>query len=325
MFMLPCIYTFNYKTNYMKKLKVFAVAIVASGILFTACKKEENKVETPPTPTQKTIAGIATGDTTFSILVAALNKAGLTATLSGTGNFTVFAPTNAAFRKYDITVAEINKISDSAEIEELKHVLLYHVLGSEVKAAQLKNAYVPTLFTVGGNGVSLKTAIAPVKLNASVTVTAADIDASNGVVHVIDDVLFPPTVVDIAINDPLFTSLVAAVEKAELEETLATTENLTVFAPINQAFTDIKFNLDSTTKEALTPILTAHVLASQVRSNQISNGQKATALNKAVELTFNTTSGVKVSGGKTTDASVIAADIQATNGVVHVINKVILP
>jgi len=260
----------------MKKLKVFAVAIVASGILFTACKKEENKVETPPTPTQKTIAGIATGDTTFSILVAALNKAGLTATLSGTGNFTVFAPTNAAFRKYDITVAEINKISDSAEIEELKHVLLYHVLGSEVKAAQLKNAYVPTLFTVGGNGVSLKTAIAPVKLNASVNV-------------------------------------------------LATTENLTVFAPINQAFTDIKFNLDSTTKEALTPILTAHVLASQVRSNQISNGQKATALNKAVELTFNTTSGVKVSGGKTTDASVIAADIQATNGVVHVINKVILP
>jgi uncharacterized surface protein with fasciclin (FAS1) repeats len=66
-------------------------------------------------------------------------------------------------------------------------------------------------------------------------------------------------------------------------------------------------------------------LSSQVRSNQISNGQKATALNKAVELTFNTTSGVKVSGGKTTDASVIAADIQATNGVVHVINKVILP
>ncbi|MCG9879590.1 MAG: fasciclin domain-containing protein [Bacteroidia bacterium] len=310
----------------MKKLKFLAIAVVATSMLFVSCK-EDDKTETPTptTPTQKTIAGIASGDTTFSILVAALTKADLVATLNGTGNFTVFAPTNSAFRKYGITEQVIAAISDADEIEELKGTLLYHVLGSEVKAAQLTNAYVPTLFTVGGNGVSLQVNIAPVKLNATVNVTTADVDASNGVVHIIDDVLFPPTVVDIAANNPLFTSLVAAVTKAELVETLSETENLTVFAPVNQAFTDINFDLEATSKEALTPILTAHVLGSSVRSGQIMNGQKATTLNTAVELTFNTSSGVKLSGGKTTDAEVVVADIQAVNGVVHVINKVIVP
>jgi transforming growth factor-beta-induced protein len=311
----------------MKKFNLFAIAIVAIAMLFTACKKEDDKVETPApvVSVQKTIAGIASADTSFSILVAALNKAGLVATLNGTGNFTVFAPKNAVFRKYDITEKFINDMTDAKEIAELKDLLLYHVLGSEVKAAQLTNAYVPTLFLVGTNGVSLQVNVAPVKLNAEVNVTTADVDASNGVIHIIDDLLFPPTIVDIAINNPLFTSLVAAVTKADLVETLDNTNNLTVFAPVNQAFTDINFDLDSTSKEALTPILTAHVLGAQVRSSQITNGQKATTLNTAVELTFNTSSGVKLSGGKTTDASVVAADIQATNGVVHVINKVIIP
>jgi transforming growth factor-beta-induced protein len=309
----------------MKKLSFLASALVATALLFTACKKEEDKTETPtPTPTQKTIAGIATSDTTFSILVAALNKTGLTATLNGTGNFTVFAPRNAAFRALEIDEAVIADL-DAMEVEELKSVLLYHVLGSEVKSTQLSNAYVPTLFTVNGNGVSLKVAIAPVKLNNKVNVTAADVDASNGVVHVIDAVLLPPTVVDIAVNDANFSSLVGAVLKAELAGTLDETENITVFAPVNQAFADINFDLNATTKEQLTPILTAHVLGKQVRSGQIANGQKEATLNTAVELTFNTTSGVKISGGKTTDASVVSADIQAVNGVVHVINKVILP
>ncbi len=307
----------------MKKNGLLLSALVAFALLFAACTKEDDKKENPA-PTQKTIAGIASADTSFSILVAALNKAGLVATLNGTGNYTVFAPTNAAFRALGIDENEISML-EGDEIEELKSVLLYHVLGSEVKSTQLTNSYVPTLFTVGGNGVSLKIGVAPVKLNKDVNVTTADLDASNGVVHVIDDILLPPTIVDIALNDPSFSSLVAAVVKAELVTTLDETENITVFAPVDQAFSDIKFDLSTFTKAQLTPILTAHVLGSQVRSNQIKNGQKVTSLNTAIDLTFNTTSGVKLSGGKTTDASVVAADIQATNGVVHVINKVILP
>ncbi len=307
----------------MKKNGLLLSALVAFALLFAACTKEDDKKENPA-PTQKTIAGIASADTSFSILVAALNKTGLTATLNGTGNFTVFAPKNAAFRKLSITEQVISTL-EGADLENLKSTLLYHVLGSEVKSTQLTNSYASTLYKVGENGVSLKIGIAPVKLNGAVNVITADVDASNGVLHIIDAVLTPPTVVDIALNDPSFTSLVAAVVKAELVTTLKDTKNITVFAPIDQAFKDINFDLNATTKAQLTPILTAHVLGSQVRSNQIKNGQKVTALNPAVELTFNTTSGVKLSGGKTTDASVVTADIQATNGVIHVINKVILP
>jgi transforming growth factor-beta-induced protein len=307
----------------MNKNSFLLSALVAFALLFAACTKEDDKNETPA-PAQKTIAEIASADTSFSILVAALNKTSLTATLNGKGNFTVFAPKNAAFRLLGINEQVISTLQ-GADLENLKSTLLYHVLGSEVKSTQLTNSYASTLYTVSGNGVSLKIGIAPVKLNGAVNVTTADVDASNGVLHIIDAVLTPPTVVDIAINDPLFTSLVAAVVKAELVTTIKETKNITVFAPVNQAFTDINFDLNATTKAQLIPILTAHVLGSQVRANQILNGQKVTSLNPAVELTFNTSSGVKLSGGKTTDASVVNADLQATNGVVHVINKVIVP
>lgn len=295
-------------------------------LTITSCSKEDEKTPTPtPAPTQKTIAEIASGDTSFSILVAALNKASLTATLNGTGTFTVFAPNNKAFRDLGLSVAAINAITDPADIADLKDLLMYHVLGTEVKSTQLSNAYVPTLYTVNNNGVSLKVSIAPVKLNKTTNVVTADIDASNGILHVIDEVLTPPSVVDIALMDDNFSTLVSAVVKAELVGTLEETENLTVFAPVNKAFSDINFDLAGTSKDALAPILTAHVLGSQVRSSQIKNGDKATTLNAKVELTFNTTSGVKFNGGKTTDVSVTAADIQAYNGVVHVINKVVLP
>jgi transforming growth factor-beta-induced protein len=310
----------------MKNFKFYAVAIAMAALTITSCSKEDEKTPTPtPAPVQKTIAQIASGDTSFSILVAALNKANLTATLNGAGTFTVFAPNNNAFRDLGLSVAAINAITDSADIADLKNTLLYHVLGSEVKSTQLSNAYVPTLFTVNNNGVSLKVAIAPVKLNKTTNVIAADIDASNGVLHVIDEVLLPPTVVDIALMEDGLTTLVSAVVKAGLVETLDDAKNVTVFAPVNKAFSDINFDLAGTSKEDLAPILTAHVLGTQVRSSQIKNGDKATTLNAKVELTFNTTSGVKVSGGKTVDANVTVADIQAYNGVIHLVDKVILP
>ncbi len=306
-------------------IKSFALSIGILALGFSACKKEETKTNTTVTPPAKSIYDIAKADTSFSILVAGIDKAGLKTTLSGTGTFTVFAPSNSAFRKLGFSVAVINSITDPEEIDGLKSLILFHALGSKVQSSALTNTYVPSLFTIGGNGVSLKTAINPVKINNEANVTTANIDASNGIIHVVDAVLMPPTVVDIALNNGGFTSLVAALDKADLVETLEDGEALTVFAPTDKAFSDINFKLDDFTKEALAPILTGHVLGSQVRSNQIQNNQKVTTLNKDVQLTFNTTMGVKFSGGKTTDISVTTADLQATNGVVHVINKVILP
>lgn len=312
----------------MKKtvLKTALLSLTLVALLVTSCKKEDEKTTpTPTTPALKSIYEIAKADTAFSILIAALDKAGLKETLSNTGTFTVFAPNNEAFRKEDVTIELINSISDPDEILALKNALLYHVLGSKVKSTEVPNAYVSTLYLVNGNGVSLRTANNPVKLNNEAAVIAADIDASNGIIHVIDVPLSPQTVVDIALNNPAFSTLVSAVVKAELVTTLEETPAITVFAPTNDAFTAINFNLNDFSKEQLTPILTSHVLGTPVRSSQIKNGDEVTTLNMATKLTFNTQSGVKFSGGDVTDVSVTTADIQATNGVVHVINKVVLP
>jgi transforming growth factor-beta-induced protein len=309
------------------KTNIFKTALLSlsfSALLIVSCTKEDEKKPTPTTPALKSIFEIANSDTSFSILVAAINKTGLKATLSNAGTFTVFAPNNAAFRSEDLTEAIINAITEESDILALKVGLLYHVLGSKVKSTDITNTYVPTLFTVSGNGVSLRTSINPIKLNNETNVVAANIEASNGIVHVIDQLLEPQSVVGIALNNPAFTTLVSALVKADLVETLEDLTTATVFAPTNQAFTAINFDLEKNTKEGLTPLLISHVLASQVRSSQITNGLVAKTLNTMVDLTFNTTAGVKFSGGSTTDISVTTADIQATNGVVHVIDKVIL-
>jgi transforming growth factor-beta-induced protein len=311
------------KTNI---LKTALLGLTLGAVLLSSCKKDEDKTTPiPTTPAAKSIYEIAKADTTFTILVAAIDKAGLKETLTNAGTYTVFAPNNAAFRKEGLSVELINSITDPEFILELKNALLYHVLGAKVKSTEVPNAYVSTLFVVNGNGVSLRTANNPVKLNNEANVVAADIEASNGIIHVIDVPLSPQTVVDIALNNPAFTSLVGALTKAELVSTLEEAPALTVFAPTNEAFNAINFKLEDFTKEQLTPILTSHVLGTQVRSSQIKNGDKVTTLNANTELTFNTTSGVKFNGGNVTDVTVTTADIQATNGVVHVINKVVLP
>jgi transforming growth factor-beta-induced protein len=311
------------KTNI---LKTALLGLTLGAVLLSSCKKDEDKTTPiPTTPAAKSIYEIAKADTTFTILVAAIDKAGLKETLTNAGTYTVFAPNNAAFRKEGLSVELINSITDPEFILELKNALLYHVLGAKVKSTEVPNAYVSTLFVVNGNGVSLRTANNPVKLNNEANVVAADIEASNGIIHVIDVPLSPQTVVDIALNNPAFTSLVGELTKAELVSTLEEAPALTVFAPTNEAFNAINFKLEDFTKEQLTPILTSHVLGTQVRSSQIKNGDKVTTLNANTELTFNTTSGVKFNGGNVTDVTVTTADIQATNGVVHVINKVVLP
>lgn len=307
-------------------LKSALLGLTLFTLVFTACTNDDEDESTTPTPTatSKSIYEIAKADTSFSYLVAALDKAGLNSVLSGTGTFTVFAPNNNAFRKEGITMEDINTAAGE-DLEDLKEVLLYHVLGAKVKSTQVTNGYVSTLALVNGNGLSLRTATNPVTLNNESKVLTADIEASNGILHVIDMILIPQSIVDIALNNPAFSSLVGAVVKAELVEVLEDRTTATVFAPTDAAFNDINFNLANFSKEDLLPILTAHVLANNVRSSQIGNGDEVATLNPSTKLTFNTTNGVKFNGGKVTDIGVTTADIQATNGVVHVINKVVLP
>ncbi len=307
-----------------KTLKTLTIGILISTLILTSCTKEETKTNVT-NPTLKSIYEIAKADTSFSILVAAINKAGLKETLSNAGTFTVFAPNNTAFRNEGIDENVINEITDPDEILYIKNELLFHVLGIKVKSTDITNTYVPTLYEVGGNGVSLRTTTNPIKLNNEANVVAANIEATNGIIHVIDILLISPSIADVPIINPSLSTLNSALVKAELVETLYEVGPFTLFAPTNEAFNAINFNLENYTKEQLLPILTSHVLDAQVRSSSIQDGQQVTTLFPSTKLTFNTKSGVKFNGGSVNDITVSTADIQTVNGVVHIISKVVLP
>jgi transforming growth factor-beta-induced protein len=284
-----------------------------------------DKVLVPTSPTN-TIVDIALGDANFSTLVAAVLKSGLAETLSGAGNFTVFAPTNAAF---DALFSELGVTLDDLSAEQLQGILLYHALGSSVTSSQLSNMYVPTLNTntPSGEGLSLLVNIDNgVFLNGNTKVTSPDITADNGVVHVIDKVLLPPTVVDAAIDNPAFTSLVSAVGTSNLVDALSAEGPFTVFAPTDAAFADLLTALGvggigEIDNDLLTNVLLYHVVSGNVLSTQLSSGTVGT-LNPDAGLD------IVVSGNMVTingDVNVVLTDVQTTNGVIHVIDKVLLP
>ena len=267
----------------------------------------------------------AVANPSFTSLVAALSKAELVSALNDAAKtYTVFAPTNEAF---SALLSELGATLDDLSSETLTPILLYHVVNGYVPSSEVKTGYIQTLSTAFGEKVSLQVNVSNgVKLNSSVNVIATDVVATNGIIHVIDKVLLPPTVVEIAQQNPLFSTLVLAVIKAELAETLSGEGPFTVFAPTNDAFAALFSSLnvsgiDALSKEALTPILLAHVVSGNIQSKDLSSGSVAT-LNESKSLDVAVSgSSVKIDGS----VNVIAADVQGKNGVVHVIDKVIVP
>lgn len=261
-------------------------------------------------------------DNNFNYLTAAVIKAELLPALSDPfSTFTVFAPTDAAFT--ELATALNTDINGLLQLPNLAQVLTYHVLGTEGNAASIVNG---TIVNPLGGGNSLKLTK---KTNGDVfvnhaQVTTADVQADNGIVHVINKVVLPvETVVDVAIDNN-FTSLTAAVVKAELVPALSNPlAEFTVFAPTNAAFSQLATTLNTDLNgllnlPALPNILLYHVVSGEILSNELTNGQ-VTALNSE-SLTINITAGVKVN-----NANVTTADVQADNGVVHVIDAVLLP
>ncbi len=300
------------------------------GMIFMACG-DDDPLFTPGGEMEQeeemtnTIVDIATGDDQFSTLVAALQKADLVDALNGDAVRTVFAPTNDAFAALlsDLGASSL----DDVATETLSNILLYHVVDGKVESGDLANGYVSTLGKgAGDNALSLLVNTdAGVTLNNGPKVTSADVQADNGVVHVIDKVLLPPTVVDIAIANSTFSSLVSAVVRAELAETLQGEGPFTVFAPTDAAFTGLLADLgvasmEDIPLETLTSVLLYHVVSGNVRSSDLSDGDVVT-LNELNSITVNTDGGVSLNG----DVNVIATDVQGTNGVVHAIDKVLVP
>ena len=303
----------------MKKQTLTFGLIALMGIfILTGCEKEE---ETTPVA-DMTIAEYALSDDNFSILVQALTKAELVNVLNGEGNFTVFAPTNAAFTTL-FSQLGISGIADLSK-ETLTPILLYHVLGTEAKSSMISTGYYSTLSPAQGSYLSLKADVSSgVKLNKTTTVTTADVDVKNGVIHVIDKVLLPPSVVDQALANDSFSILVQAVVKAGLVETLSGSGPFTIFAPTNAAFESLFAALGVSgiadlTAAQLIPILTYHVVSGNVLSSQLSAGTVET-LNGPISVTLTPSPAIN------TNSMIVATDVQASNGVIHVINKVLLP
>jgi len=293
----------------------------------------------------------------LSILEAAVIKADLTGVLSSEGPFTVFAPTDDAFvALLDILGDDYTSLDDfdtEAEMMLLKNILLYHVIPAEVKAADLTEGSVETAFAensvnvIAANG----TFVIGDASDTDANITATDIMASNGVAHTIDKVLLPQaaidfvtamnaqSIVDIAIATDDLSLLVDALVQADagLVETLSGNGPFTVFAPTNAAFADLlealgedykslsDFDTDDE-KALLTKVLTYHVVSGTAAfSSDLSNGQMiATVQGENVGINIKDGT-VHVEDATDSNASVVIADVAASNGVVHVINKVLLP
>jgi uncharacterized surface protein with fasciclin (FAS1) repeats len=280
------------------------------------------------------IVDTAVGAGTFTTLVAAVEAAGLVDTLKGEGPFTVFAPTDDAFAALPEGAVE----ALLADPEALAQVLLYHVVPGAVMAANVTDGLEAA--TAQGGSVKFAVADGAVKINEA-NVVATDIVASNGVIHVIDAVILPPapaaeaaseetvsaasagTIVDIAVANPDFSTLVTAVTEAGLVEVLAGEGPFTVFAPTNEAFAKIdpaQLEAILADKELLTAILTYHVVPGAVMAADVTDGLEATTVQGGI-VTF----AVSDTGVMINEANIVATDIAASNGVIHVIDTVIVP
>ena len=277
-------------------------------------------------PEPGTIAEIAAGNEQFSTLVSALEMTGLTPILNGEGTFTVFAPTNEAFEALGIDLGTLTK-------EQLSNILLYHVLGAKVAAGDIADgkSYVATAATGGPGNKALSLLVEKnengVTLNGKIKVTAADVEASNGLIHIIDAVITPMSIVDHAVANPAFGQLVGALSAApgDLVKVLSGDGPFTVFAPVNSAFEAIAEVAAGLTPEQLAAVLTYHVVGgANVRSSDLSDGQKVTTVNGS-EFSVQLGDKVTLTDAQGNTANVIMTDVQATNGVIHVIDKVILP
>jgi transforming growth factor-beta-induced protein len=282
-------------------------------------------------PTDKDIVDIAAGNPEFSILVAAVKAAGLVDTLKSAGPFTVFAPTNAAFASL---LQELNVTADQllANKPLLTQVLTYHVLASRSLAASLTDGLAlatvqgqPVKFKKTGSGLSIGDAS-----GRTSNVVIANVQASNGVIHAIDRVILPTdkNIVQLAVGTPALSILVEAVLAAQLQGVLSGPGPFTVFAPTNDAFAALLGELHITKAALLsdtallTKVLTYHVVPAQVLSSGIPFGQPVTSVQGQ---TFTIGKDLKITDANGRQSNIVATDVAASNGVVHVIDRVILP
>lgn len=277
------------------------------------------------------IVHLAQGNSDLSILVEAVTAAGLTNTLKGSGPLTLFAPTNAAFASL-LTELGLTKAQLLANKELLTTVLTYHVVAGNVPKASVPLGKAIT--TAQGSIFKIDAVTGSLKItdgrNRVSTITTTDLHASNGVVHLIDKVILPANknIVETAQSLPDFSILVEAVVAADLQGTLSGSGPLSVFAPTNAAFAALLTEL-GISKEALladkallTKVLTYHVVSGRVLKADVPVGAAITTVQGE---TFTVNSSLAIIDQRARSSNIVATDVLTSNGVIHVVDKVILP
>lgn len=294
----------------MKSMRLTALFVGMAALAFGCGDDDGGDGDTPmtdmATPPGNTIVDVAAADGRFTTLLGAAERAGLVSLLESEGPFTIFAPTDEAF---DALGVDLSTLSD----DELRAILSYHaIVGAAVRSTEIPatadTAAELTLVFDTSDGVMVNDA----------TVTAADIEADNGIIHVIDTVLLPPDIPTMA-GYLGASSLAGALESASLVEALQAEGPFTVFAPTNDAFTAA----GDVPADALPGILLYHVVEGAVDASSIPMMAPTLSENEwenAMPLFFDTSDGVAVN-----DATVVLADVRATNGIIHVVDTVLVP
>src|SRR6056297_1300730 len=310
--------------NTIRKLLLFIIAPLLTVTFITACG-DDGDGPTPPPSEDLNLVELAQSDENFSTLVSVIEDLGLEETLTS-GDFTIFAPTNAAFNALPDGVLE------SLTDEQLLDIIQFHVTSGSVPSSALGAQQ--DVEMLNEENTLVQSSAAGVVVNGSSNVVEADLEATNGFIHGIDEVLLPsairialgqPNLVDVAQEDGRFGTLIGLVEDVGLTTTLQYLGPYTAFAPTDDAFTALFEEVDPSTltTEQITFILTYHVISGDgIPSGDLAPEQAvASAAEELLYITSNEENGVTVNG----NASVIDADIDASNGIVHVVDNVLLP
>jgi len=326
------------------KLSILLLAICFS---FTACDEDDDfmtsdDVMETPDPTDdvvesNTIADFVVANENYSSLLAALEATGLTSTFTGDDVYTVFAPDNDAFAAF-LDENGFDALED-VPTDVLTQVLLNHVQMGEIMSSDLSTGYIESMSTAGPDGENLSMYINTdngVVINGVSTVETADVEVDNGVIHAVSDVIGLPNVVTFALADPTFDTLVAALTREDSYTFVSTLQAadspapFTVFAPTNTAFGDLLAELEleelgDLDADTLATVLSYHVLIDMnVTSDELEDGIVVTSL-QGEDFTINLGDTATITDVNGRTSTIIATDVQATNGVIHAIDTVILP
>lgn len=324
----------------MKNLLKITAVLFISLTTFQSCNDDnDNAIPYQPEPTTNSIVDVALGSENLSTLVAALQKADLVTTLASQGPFTVLAPSNEAFNTF-LSDNGFNSLDD-VPVEILTNILLNHVVGGRLASTDLTTGYATTFAISSASDQSMSIFIDTtngVRFNGVSSVTDANIDADNGIVHLVDAVIGLPSVVTFAVADPTFSTLVSALTRDDLTTdfvgVLSTATGtspapFTVFAPTNDAFGSLLSELGVSglgdiDEPTLDAVLKIHVVAgANVFDTDLTDNLTVSTLGG--DITANVTGGATLTDASGRVSDIIATNVQANNGIIHAINKVILP